>query len=229
MKQSISMPAGQPVAGLKGFTFEDEGKSLIAVLLPNSGLLVKLGLSVAFAALTAGFALWGRFYLPDNPVPISLQTLGVLLAGGFLGWRWGTVSILFYYLAGLIGGPVFADGNGGWEYSIGVTGGYLIGFILAVYIVGWLSQRGWTRWNSIWAMLIGGAAVYAPASIWLSVGNFAWPAEGELLSSAVYPFVIGDLIKAVFAALVVGTAWTFADRRRRNRLESKAIKGSNFA
>ena len=117
-----------------------------------------------------------RFFLPDNPVPITLQGFGVLMLGGILGWRLGLVSAIGYYFGGLAGLPVFANGGEGWDYVIhGVTGGYLLGFILAVGVVGYLSQRGWNRGRSLWPMLIGSLLIYVPALIWLSVFDFSWP------------------------------------------------------
>ena len=89
------------------------------------------------AAVVAGIILvsllaQARFYLPDNPVPITLQGFGVLMLGGVLGWRLGLASAAGYYFVGMAGLPVFAKGGEGWDYVIhGVTGGYLLGFILS--------------------------------------------------------------------------------------------------
>jgi biotin transport system substrate-specific component len=156
-----------------------------------------------------------RFFLPDNPVPITLQGFGVLMLGGILGWRLGLVSAIGYYFGGLAGLPVFANGGEGWDYVIhGVTGGYLLGFILAVGVVGYLSQRGWNRGRSLWPMLIGSLLIYVPALIWLSVFDFSWPAEGKLFSAALYPFLPGDILKLMAAAALTGGLWRLADRRR---------------
>ncbi len=156
-----------------------------------------------------------RFFLPDNPVPITLQGFGVLMLGGILGWRLGLVSAIGYYFGGLAGLPVFANGGEGWAYVIhGVTGGYLLGFILAVGVVGYLSQRGWNRGRSLWPMLIGSLLIYVPALIWLSVFDFSWPAEGKLFSAALYPFLPGDILKLMAAAALTGGLWRLADRRR---------------
>ena len=92
-------------------------------------------------------------------------------------------------------------GNGGFDYTLGVTGGYIIGFILSTFTVGWLFRIGLDRSKSLWAYIIGTMIIYVPAIIWLSVFDFGWPKEGEMLSQAVYPFVIGDLLKAVIASL----------------------------
>lgn len=142
-----------------------------------------------------------RFFIPGNPVPITFQTLGILLMGGILGLKWGFGTILGYVLIGLVGVPVFQGGNGGIDYISGVTGGYILGFILASTSVGFLTKIGLNKSKSIWAYIIGTILVYIPAIIWLSIFDFGWPKEGMILSEAVYPFLIGDMIKAIIASL----------------------------
>ncbi len=187
--------------------------SLFESLMPSAGVLHKLGMAAVMIGLTVGLAR-ARFFLPENPVPITFQTFGILMMGGLLGWRWGLVSVVGYYLLGMAGVPVFQGGGNGWQYvSGGVTGGYLLGFILAVAVVGYTSQRGWNRGRGLWAMLTGSMVVYVPALIWLSVFDFSWPAEGELFSSAFYPFIPGDVVKLVLAAIVTGGLWRLVDRR----------------
>ena len=143
-----------------------------------------------------------RFFLPDNPVPITFQTLGILMMGGLLGPKWGFGSSLSYAILGFIGIPLFQGGNGGFEYTMGVTGGYIIGFVLASTVVGFLVNKGLHESKSIWAYFVGTSLVYIPALIWLSVLDFSWPEEGKLLSQAVYPFIIGDVIKVIIASLL---------------------------
>lgn len=184
---------------------------------------------LALAAVIA-LAVCGKlyFYLPDNPVPITFQTAGVLAMGGFLGLRWGSLAIIVYYLLGTVGAPMFANPDLSWDFNRGydaikgVTGGYLIGFLTAVPIIGFMSERGWIRAKSLWAMLLGNIWVYVPALIWLSVFNYGWPAEGELFAGAVYPFIPGDLVKLVLAALVLGAGWSIADRRNNARRDTNA-------
>jgi len=169
--------------------------------------------SLALVGVLAGLAR-ARFFLPDNPVPITFQGFGVLMIGGVLGWRWGLFSILVYYFLGMAGVPVFQGGGNGWAYTgEGVTGGYLIGFIASAALVGYLSQRGWNRGRSMWTMVIGMLVVYVPGLLWLHFGDFSWPAEGELFSSGMYPYIPGDLVKTMLAALAVGLGWKIADRR----------------
>ena len=188
--------------------------SLMDSLFPSINTLQRLAISLFFVGLLVAF---GRitFYLPDNPVPISFQTTGVLLMGGVLGLRWGLVAILVYYFLGMAGVPVFKDGGNGWHYVSGtVTAGYIIGFIAAVPVVGFLSQHGWDRGRVLWPMLLGGLVIYFPALLWLHFFDFGWPPEGELFKSGMYTFIPGDLVKLMLASLVVGAGWSWVDRRR---------------
>lgn len=200
------------------FSFLDErGPSLFDSLFPLAQVWHRVAAAMLFVALTAGLA-QARFYLPDNPVPITFQTFGVLLTGGVLGWRWGLLSAVAYYLIGMSGVPVFQGGHSGWEYvAQGVTGGYLLGFILATGVVGYLSQRGWNRGRSLWPMLVSALLVYGPGLIWLAAFDFGWPKEGELFSAGMYPFIPGDVIKLMLAALATGLLWRIADYRNTER------------
>ncbi len=188
--------------------------ALIERLIPGLNLWQKSVAVVAGVALVALLA-QVRFFIPDNPVPITLQGFGILMMGGVLGWRLGLASAALYYIVGLVGVPVFAKGGNGWEYVMeGVTGGYLIGFVLSAAVVGYLSQRGWNRGRSLWPMMIGSLLIYVPALIWLTFFDFSWPAEGRLLSSAVYPFIPGDTLKLIAAATALGAMWRLVDSKR---------------
>jgi len=188
--------------------------ALIERLIPGLNLWQKSVAVVAGVALVALLA-QVRFFIPDNPVPITLQGFGILMMGGVFGWRLGLASAALYYIVGLVGVPVFAKGGNGWEYVMeGVTGGYLIGFVLSAAVVGYLSQRGWNRGLSLWPMMIGSLLIYVPALIWLTFFDFSWPAEGRLLSSAVYPFIPGDTLKLIAAAIALGAMWRLVDRKR---------------
>jgi len=188
--------------------------SLLERLVPAANVWHKSAAVIIGIILVALLA-QARFFIPDNPVPITLQGFGVLMLGGVLGWRLGLVSAAGYYLVGVAGLPVFAKGGEGWDYVIhGVTGGYLIGFILAAGVIGYLSQRGWNRGRVLWPMLIGSLLIYGPALIWLSVFDFPWPEEGKLMSSALYPFIPGDVLKLMAAAAVTGGLWRFVDNKR---------------
>lgn len=203
-------------------------RSLMDALFPSINTIQRLVLSLAMVGLLVAF---GRlnFFLPDNPVPITLQTTGVLLIGGFLGLRWGLLAILVYYFLGMAGLHVFKDGGGGWAYVTGsVTAGYLIGFVTAVPIVGYLSQHGWHRGRSLWPMLLGNLWIYVPALIWLSIFDFGWPAEGELFKSGMYPFIPGDLVKLMIASLIIGLGWNIADRKNKRRASPENEYGTTL-
>ncbi|MSQ09100.1 MAG: biotin transporter BioY [Dehalococcoidia bacterium] len=190
--------------------------SLFEALFPSARWAHKLAAAAFLIAVTAGLARV-RFFFPDNPVPVTLQTFGVLMTGAVLGWRWGFISIAGYYMLGMSGAPVFQGGGNGWKYVTGATGGYLIGFILATYVVGYLTQHGWSRGRALWPIVLGAIAVYLPALVWLSVFDLGWPKAGKLWSSAVYPFVPGDLLKMVAAGLAAGLLWRIADWLRDRR------------
>lgn len=190
--------------------------SLFDSLFPTANTWHRLVTAIAMAGLTAALA-QGRFFLPDNPVPITFQTYGVLLTGGLLGFRWGLASAVIYYVAGMAGLPVFQSGGNGWQYvAHGVTGGYLLGFMLATALTGFMSERGWNRGASLWPMTLSALLVYGPGLIWLAVFDFGWPAEGQLFSSGMYPFIPGDVVKLMLAALSVGVLWKVADHRSGN-------------
>jgi biotin transport system substrate-specific component len=200
------------------FSFLGEsGPSLFDSLFPRSRVWHRAVAAAFFVLLTAGLA-QARFYLPDNPVPITFQTFGVLLTGGVLGWRWGLTSAVVYFLVGMAGLPVFQGGHSGWTYVVqGATGGYLIGFILATGVVGYLSQRGWNRGRSLWPMLVSALLVYVPGLLWLVVFDFGWPKEGQLFSAGMYPFIPGDIVKLMLAAVATGLLWRVVDYRENGR------------
>ena len=164
-------------------------------------IIIKLVITISLIIFTSIFAQI-KYFLPDNPVPITLQTFGILLMGGILGPRWGFGSSSAYILLGIIGVPVFQGANSGFDYVLGVTGGYIVGFIPASLTVGILINKGLTNLTSIWPYIIGTMTIYITAVIWLTVFDFSWPESGKMLSQAVYPFLIGDFIKAIFASII---------------------------
>ncbi len=194
------------------------GRSLFDTLFPETRTTHRVFAAVAFVVLIFLCAK-GRFYLPDNPTPITLQTFAVLLTGSVMGWRWGIVTVAGYIAIGALGLPLFANEPfalktpaDGWTYITGVTGGYLIGFVLAAAAVGLLSQLGLTHSSSLWANAIGNLLIYLPALVWLSVYDFGWPADGQLFQQAMYVFIPGDLVKLMGASLVTAGLWNYGDR-----------------
>ena len=130
----------------------------------------------------------------------------VIIAVGF--------SITLYLLIGLAGLPVFQGHNGGVDYFMGVTGGYLIGFFFAAILTSFLSTRGLRSGLSIWAMLYANIIIYIPALIWLTIFDFSWPENGKLLSQAVYPYLIGDFVKLVLASSLISFLWKIVKKSK---------------
>jgi biotin transport system substrate-specific component len=165
-----------------------------------------------FVALTAQI----RIYLPNTPVPITGQTLGVLFTGAALGTRRGAVALVLYVIEGLVGLPFFAGGTSGMTHLLGATGGYLISYPLAAGIVGRLAERGWDRrlpWAAL-AMLIGNAVIYGIGVGWLAV---VLGSVQTAIVKGMLPFIVGDLIKIALAALALPGAWALVRRMRGDR------------
>jgi biotin transporter BioY len=155
-----------------------------------------IGLTLAFSLLI-GLLAHLVIPLPFTPVPVTGQTFGVLLTGAVLGSRLGTAALMAYIVEGLAGLPVFAAGTRG-----PATYGYLAGFVVAAFIVGWLCERGWDRDapRIVAAMLAGEVAIYVFGLLWLA--RFV-PAP-QLLALGLFPFLLGDAVKLVAAAIAAG-------------------------
>jgi biotin transport system substrate-specific component len=151
-------------------------------------------------------ALCSQFAIPIGPVPITGQTLAVLLTGMLLGSRRGALSVMVYLAEGIAGLPVFSPGSPlGLARFAGPSGGDLVGCAAAAYVAGRLAERGWDRkaTTTFVAMLIGNAAIYAFALPWLAVLLGA----DKALTVGLYPFILGDLLKAAIATALVPTGW----------------------
>jgi biotin transport system substrate-specific component len=144
--------------------------------------------------------------LPFTPVPITGQTFGVLLIGAAYGSRRGAATMLAYIVAGGLGLPFFSGGGSGLRILTGATAGYLAGFVVAAYVVGLLCEGGLERSvrTSLLPFLVGTLIIYAFGAAWLSivVGGF-----GKALTLGVLPFLPGDAIKLIAAALALPAAW----------------------
>jgi len=143
--------------------------------------------------------------LPFTPVPITGQTFAVLLVGAALGARKGAASLTLYVAAGAVGLPVYAGGAGGPATFLGPTGGYLIGFIFAAYFVGRLAETGRDRRlpSALLVFLAGEVIIYMFGLPWLSL----YIGFQKILVAGLIPFLPGDLIKLVAAALALPAAW----------------------
>lgn len=143
--------------------------------------------------------------LPFSPVPVTGQTLGVLLAGAILGSRRGSCSVIAYVLEGAMGLPVFAMGRGGFAVLAGPTGGYVFGFIAAAFLVGYLCELGFDKnvVSCFIAMVCGIGVIYAFGWAWLSV----MLGVKHAFTSGVLPFVFGDIVKILIATLILPAGW----------------------
>jgi biotin transport system substrate-specific component len=190
--------------------------------------------------------------LPWTTVPITLQTFGVLVAGGALGARRGAGAMVLYALAGMFLLPVFtpavAPTSGSWDLHFILpwrgnervlwelsSGGYVVGFVLAAALAGYLAEHGWDRRQWVQAgMLASNALIYVPGLLWLGylIGTDWIPPGGatalsELISGSstldktlkggLYPFIVGDLMKLLAASMVLPGAWLLVERFKGKR------------
>jgi biotin transport system substrate-specific component len=145
------------------------------------------------------------------PVPVTGQTFAVLMMAALLGSRRGVLCVLAYLAEGLMGLPVFSQGRVGPAMFFGPTGGFLLGFVPAAYLVGVLAERGWDRRAvmTMLAMVLGSVAMYACGLAWLSCLDslLGKPLGGGVLAVGLYPFLIGDVLKIVLATFLLPSGW----------------------
>jgi len=150
------------------------------------------------------------------PVPITGQTFAVLMIAVLFGSKRGSLAVLTYILEGAAGLAFFAQGKAGFIALAGPTGGYLLGFIFAAYIVGLLAERGFDRKivTTILTMVVGNLIIYAFGLSWLSVlaSSGKLTETKGILAVGLYPFIIGDIIKIVLAAALLPTGWKLLNK-----------------
>jgi biotin transport system substrate-specific component len=168
---------------------------------------------VAGAAALTALCAQISFYLPGLSVPVTAQTFAVLLSGAALGANRGAAAMLLYIAAGMIGLPVYAHGAHGVEIITGATGGYLIGFLVAGWVVGRLSEARLDRTprTALPLFIVGSAIVYAIGVPWLAVS--ADMSLGKAIADGFVPFIPGDVVKAVAAGALLPAAWKLTGRR----------------
>ncbi len=167
--------------------------------------------NMVYSALLAALIAAGAFLaIPIGPVPLVLQNMFVLLAGLLLGKNWGTCSVAVYLVAGSAGLPVFAQGKGGMGVIFGPTGGYLLSYLAAVYIVGLVSRMGRggacgtnnTLRDTV-ACLLGTVVVYVGGVPWLKMyAGISW---FEAMAFGLFPFLLGDGLKIAAAVFIART------------------------
>jgi biotin transport system substrate-specific component len=182
--------------------------------------------SFVFASLIS-FGAWVS--LPIGPVPLTLQTVFVFMAGLLLSMPYAVTAVIIYLTAGAIGIPVFANGNSGLNVFTGPTGGFLIGFVIAVMAVSYLSRhnkfnisnKGWRiiYWNALLPCIIGTIVIQGCGMIWgkIYMGN-DW---GNIYDVWLEPFYFNMIIKIIIASLVAVEIWKYQNQK-------KALKISAF-
>ncbi len=182
-------------------------------VLPRS-IVLDAVLVVAGVALTAIAA---QISVPLWPVPITGQTLAVLLVGVTLGAVRAGISLALYAVVGVLGLPVFSQASSGWSVLAGPTGGYIIGFVFAAVLTGWLAQLEWDRKlpKALVAFFAGSIVPFAFGLPWLAVslGKLGYPNDlNSVLTAGFYPFIVGGIIKAVIGAGLISLAWFLVRR-----------------
>ena len=191
-------------------------KVLSEVLAPQEGTQLLLKKAVLVMAGIAFLAIAAKIKVPMFPVPMTMGTFAVLTMGAAYGERLGLVTILGYMLIGALGFDIFAGSsaeNFGLTYMKGGTGGYLVGYVLAVIALGTLARAGWDRSapKMAGAMLLGNALIYVPGLIWLGM-LYGW--DKPILQWGLTPFLLGDVLKLAMAAIILPFAWKMVGRAR---------------
>ena len=191
-------------------------KVLSEVLAPQEGTQLLLKKAVLVMAGIAFLAIAAKIKVPMFPVPMTMGTFAVLTMGAAYGARLGLVTILGYMLIGALGFDIFAGSsaeNFGLTYMKGGTGGYLVGYVLAVLALGTLARAGWDRSapKMAGAMLLGNALIYVPGLIWLGM-LYGW--DKPILQWGLTPFLLGDVLKLAMAAIILPLTWKMVGRAR---------------
>lgn len=203
--QTVPRPADSPVGALVDAVRP-------AALTRHRDLLLVLTFGTLMGAL-AQLAV----PLPFTPVPVTGQTLGVLLIGGLLGSRRGAAAMLVHLAEGLAGLPVFSEVSSAWSLTrmgvpaiIGPTAGYLFAFPVAAFVVGWLAERGWDRrlLAAAFAMVIGQLIIYAGGLSWLAF----FVGLERAIPLGMLPFLSGDALKLALAATALPSGWRLLGR-----------------
>ena len=168
------------------------------------------GLVIVFSLFIAACA---QFSIQIGPVPITGQSFAVLLTGALLGSRLGAAAVIAYLIEGAIGLPFFAGGGGGIVRFFGPTGGYLVAFPAAAFIVGAFAEHGWDKRypTAVAAMAIGSAVILLGGWAWFTILTNTPPVAAFKI--AVLPFLAGDVVKIALAAAVLPTGWALLKRK----------------
>mgnify|MGYP003318566892 FL=1 len=189
--------------------------TLAKTLLPIDNAIVRN----LILAIVGSLALWvsAKISIPFWPVPLTMQTLVVLVIGMAFGARLGAATVLLYLAEGAVGLPVFSgtpEKGLGLAYMMSTTGGYLVGFVLAAGAVGFLAERGWDRspLKTALAMVLGNVLIYVTGLLWLGT-IVGW--DKPVLSWGLTPFLAGDAVKIAAAAVLMPLVWRLVSAFKR--------------
>ena len=189
--------------------------TLAKTLLPIDNAIVRN----LILAIVGSLALWvsAKISIPFWPVPLTMQTLVVLVIGMAFGARLGAATVLLYLAEGAVGLPVFSgtpEKGLGLAYMMSTTGGYLIGFVLAAGAVGFLAERGWDRspLKTALAMVLGNVLIYVTGLLWLGT-IVGW--DKPVLAWGLTPFLAGDAVKIAAAAVLMPLVWRLVSAFKR--------------
>lgn len=170
---------------------------------------------------TAFIAIAAQISIPFFPVPLTMQTLAILIVGMTFGSRLGAVTVIAYLLEGAAGLPVFANGGATLAYMFGPTGGFLLGFVALAYIAGLAAERSKSFGIMVAGAIVGSIVLYIPGVAWPMALAEMFGAEGKWVGSSatsiwtywVSPFLLGDAVKAIIAAMIVAAGWKALGRK----------------
>jgi biotin transport system substrate-specific component len=189
--------------------------TLAKTLLPIDNAIVRN----LILAIVGSLALWvsAKISIPFWPVPLTMQTLVVLVIGMAFGARLGAATVLLYLAEGAVGLPVFSgtpEKGLGLAYMMSTTGGYLVGFVLAAGAVGFLAERGWDRrpLKTALAMVLGNVLIYVTGLLWLGT-IVGW--DKPVLAWGLTPFLAGDALKIAAAAVLMPLVWRLVSAFKR--------------
>ena len=190
---------------------------LAEVILPLTGQAMRVKQIILVIAGIAALAVAAKIKIPMIPVPMTMGTFAVLSIGAAYGMRLGLVTIIGYMLIGALGFDVFAGSSAetfGITYMMGGTGGYLVGYVLAVLALGYAARQGWDRsiGKMALAMVLGNVLIYVPGLVWLAV---LYGTDAPIFTWGLTPFLLGDLVKLALAALLLPAVWGLVGAARK--------------
>jgi biotin transport system substrate-specific component len=186
--------------------------SLRASLIPRSTALSN---AVFVVSGVLGLAVLAQIAIPvpGSPVPVTGQTLGVLILGTTYGSTLGFTTFAIYLLAGIVGAPVFASGSHGLDRVIGATGGYLIGMLVATFVLGQLARFRLDQkfFTALPSMLIGTITTFSFGLVWLQ--QYTGQSWSWTIKAGLTPFIIGEILKIAIAGTSLPAIWRVVNRK----------------